>query len=191
MINLIKEELKSILKDLEEVKETSNLDHLIFKFQKAYKRLIIFQYKTENKNFIVESNQKEVNTGMETINEIVTEIPDETNIERVDDLFSSVTSPEFVMKENKTPEISYEPKKLNESLIKGFNIGLNDKIAFTKSLFDGNEEEYNRVVSQLQTYSSWDEAFKFLNHIVKPDYNNWEGKEEIEKRFLKYIENNF
>ena len=191
MINIIKDELKSILEDLEKIKETSNVDHLIFKFQKAYKRLIIFQYKTENKNFIVESNQKEVNTGMETINEIVTEIPDETNIERVDDLFSSVTSPEFVMKENKTPEISYESKKLNESLIKGFNIGLNDKIAFTKSLFDGNEEDYNRVVSQLQTYSSWDEAFKFLNHIVKPDYNNWEGKEEIEKRFLKYIENNF
>ena len=191
MINLIKDELKSILEDLEKIKETSNVDHLVLKFQNAYKRLIIFQYKTENKNIIVESNQKEVNTGMETINEIVTEIPDETITERVDDLFSSVTSPEFVMKENKTPEISYESKKLNESLIKGFNIGLNDKIAFTKSLFDGNEEEYNRVVSQLQTYSSWDEAFKFLNHIVKPDYNNWEGKEEIEKRFLKYIENNF
>ena len=191
MINLIKDELKSILEDLEKIKETSNVDHLILKFQNAYKRLIIFQYKTENKNIIVESNQKEVNTGMETINEIVTEIPDETITERVDDLFSSVTSPEFVMKENKIPEIPYESKKLNESLIKGFNIGLNDKIAFTKSLFDGNEEDYNRVVSQLQTYSSLDEAFKFLNHIVKPDYNNWEGKEEIEKRFLKYIENNF
>ena len=191
MINLIKDELKSILEDLEKIKETSNVDHLVLKFQNAYKRLIIFQYKIENKNIIVESNQKEVNTGMETINEIVTEIPDETNTERVDDLFSSVTSPEFVVKENKIPEIPYESKKLNESLIKGFNIGLNDKIAFTKSLFDGNEEEYNRVVSQLQTYSSWDEAFKFLNHTVKPDYNNWEGKEEIEKRFLKYIENNF
>ena len=191
MINLIKDELKSILEDLEKIKETSNVDHLVLKFQNAYKRLIIFQYKTENKNIIVESNQKEVNTGMETINEIVTEIPDETITERVDDLFSSVTSPEFVMKENDIPEIPYESKKLNESLIKGFNIGLNDKIAFTKSLFDGNEEDYNRVVSQLQTYSSLDEAFKFLNHIVKPDYNNWEGKEEIEKRFLKYIENNF
>lgn len=191
MINLIKEELKSILKDLEEVKETSNLDHLIFKFQKAYKRLIIFQHKTENKNIIVESNQKEANIGMGTINEITTEIPDETNTEIVDDLFSSVASPEFVMKDDITSEISNESKKLNESLIKGINIGLNDKIAFTKSLFNGNEEDYTRVVSQLQTYSSWDEAFKFLNNIVKPDYNNWEGKEEIEKRFLKCIENNF
>ena len=76
-------------------------------------------------------------------------------------------------------------------MIKGIKIGLNDKIAFTKGLFDGSEEDFSRVVSQLQTYSSWDEAFDFLNNIVKPDYNNWEGKEEIEKRFLKCIENNF
>ncbi len=191
MINLIKEELKSILEDLEKVKETSNVDHLIFKFHKAYKRLIIFQYKMENKNNTVESKQKEVSTVMETINEIVTEIPDETNNEIVEDLFSAVASPEFVMKDENANEISYESKKLNESLIKGVNIGLNDKIAFTKSLFDGNEEDYTRVVSQLQTCSSWDEAFKFLNDVVKPDYNNWEGKEEIEKRFLKCIQNNF
>ena len=139
MINLIKEELKSILEDLEKVKETSNVDHLIFKFHKAYKRLIIFQYKMENKNNTVESKQKEVSTVMETINEIVTEIPDETNNEIVEDLFSAVASPEFVMKDENANEISYESKKLNESLIKGVNIGLNDKIAFTKSLFDGNK----------------------------------------------------
>ena len=95
------------------------------------------------------------------------------------------------MKEDISNEFTHESKKLNESLVKGINIGLNDKIAFTKSLFDGSEEDYSRVVSQLQTYSSYDEAFDFLNKIVKPDYNNWEGKEEIEKRFLKYIENNF
>ena len=128
---------------------------------------------------------------LDSVNEIVTEIPDERDIESVDDLFSSVANPEFIIKENNDNEILNESKKLNESLIKGIKIGLNDKIAFTKGLFDGSEEDFSRVVSQLQTYSSWDEAFDFLNNIVKPDYNNWEGKEEIEKRFLKCIENNF
>ena len=61
---------------------------------------------------------------------------------------------------------SYESKNLNESLIKGINIGLNDKIAFTKSLFDGSEEDYSRVVSQLQTCTSLDEAFNFLENIL-------------------------
>ena len=191
MIDYIKDELKGILKDLEKINETSDIDQIISKLQEFYKKLIIFQFKKENENTIHGSNQKEVNTAMETINEIVTEIPDETNIESVDDLFSSVANPEFIIKENNDNEILNESKKLNESLIKGIKIGLNDKIAFTKGLFDGSEEDFSRVVSQLQTYSSWDEAFDFLNNIVKPDYNNWEGKEEIEKRFLKCIENNF
>ena len=191
MIDYIKDELKGILKDLEKINETSDIDQIISKLQEFYKKLIIFQFKKENENTIHGSNQEEVNTAMETINEIVTEIPDETNIESVDDLFSSVANPEFIIKENNDNEILNESKKLNESLIKGIKIGLNDKIAFTKGLFDGSEEDFSRVVSQLQTYSSWDEAFDFLNNIVKPDYNNWEGKEEIEKRFLKCIENNF
>ncbi len=191
MINQIKDEINSILEDLEKINEGSSLDQLILKFQKTYKQMIILQHKIEDENAILGLDQKDVNTGMGTINEIVTEIPDETNNDRVDDLFSSVAHPEFIMKDNNTPEISYESKKLNESLIKGINIGLNDKIAFTKSLFDGNEDDYSSVVSQLQTYSTWDEALQFLNSIVKPDYNNWEGKEEIEKRFLKCIENNF
>ena len=191
MIDYIKDELKAILNDLEKINETSDIDQIISKLQEFYKKLIIFQFKKENENTIHGSNQKEVNTAMETINEIVTEIPDETNIESVDDLFSSVANPEFIIKENNDNEILNESKKLNESLIKGIKIGLNDKIAFTKGLFDGSEEDFSRVVSQLQTYSSWDEAFDFLNNIVKPDYNNWEGKEEIEKRFLKCIENNF
>ena len=191
MIDYIKDELKGILNDLEKINETSDIDQIISKLQEFYKKLIIFQFKKENENTIDGSNQKEVNTAMETINEIVTEIPDETNIESVDDLFSSVANPEFIIKENNDNEILNESKKLNESLIKGIKIGLNDKIAFTKGLFDGSEEDFSRVVSQLQTYSSWDEAFNFLNNIVKPDYNNWEGKEEIEKRFLKCIENNF
>ena len=191
MIDYIKDELKNILNDLEKINETSDINQIISKLQEVYKKLIIFQFKKENENIIEGSDQKEVNIGMETINEIVTEIPDETNIESVDDLFSSVANPEFIIKENNDNEILNESKKLNESLIKGIKIGLNDKIAFTNSLFDGSEEDFSRVVSQLQTYSSWDEAFDFLNNIVKPDYNNWEGKEEIEKRFLKCIENNF
>ena len=191
MIDYIKDELKDILNDLEKINETSDIDQIISKLQEFYKKLIIFQFKKENENTIDGSNQKEVNTAMETINEIVTEIPDERDIESVDDLFSSVANPEFIIKVNNDNEILNESKKLNESLIKGIKIGLNDKIAFTKGLFDGSEEDFSRVVSQLQTYSSWDEAFDFLNNIVKPDYNNWEGKEEIEKRFLKCIENNF
>lgn len=191
MINQLKYELKGILEDLDKVDTSDDLEKILVNFQELYKKLIIFQFENENKNISGDQDIKEVNTAMETINEIVTEIPDETNTEKVEDLFSSVVNPEFILKDESANDTFQGSRKLNESIIKGINIGLNDKIAFTKSLFDGSEEDYSRVVSQVQTYSSYDEAFDFLNKIVKPDYNNWEGKEEIEKRFLKYIENNF
>ena len=191
MIDEIKDELKVILKDLDTVNETSDIDKIISNFQELYKKMILFQFNKESENVIGKAEQKEVNKAGEKTNELVTEISYQENTDNSEDLFSSVVNPEFITKEENKNQISLESKKLNESLIKGINIGLNDKIAFTKSLFDGNEEDYSRVVSQIQTYTSWDEAFNFLNNIVKPDYNNWEGKEEIEKRFLKCIESNF
>ena len=191
MIDEIKDQLKIILKDLETINEASDMEKIIFNIQEIHKKMILFQFKKENENLIGISEQKEVDIAREKIDESCKETPNQENTDNFEDIFSSVVNPEFISKEKNKTEISYESKKLNESLIKGINIGLNDKIAFTKNLFDGNAEDYSRVVSQLQTYSSWDEAFNFLNNIVKPDYNNWEGKEEIEKRFLKCIESNF
>ena len=52
------------------------------------------------------------------IDEIAAEINDESNSERVDDLFSSVANPEFVIKENNPHETSNESKKLNIISIK-------------------------------------------------------------------------
>ena len=81
---------------------------------------------------------------------------------------------------------------LNDQLkTQGFQIGLNDRLAFVKNLFDNSTEDYDRVLSQLSTLSSHDEAINLLDSIIKPDYNNWEGQEEIEARFLEIIENKF
>ena len=70
-------------------------------------------------------------------------------------------------------------------------IGLNDKIAFIKHLFEGKSEDYERVMSQLNSFESFANAKEFLINIVKPDYNNWENKEEFEVRFLEIVENKF
>ncbi len=88
--------------------------------------------------------------------------------------------------------ISNEKKSLNDKLnIGGLNIGLNDKIAFIKHLFDGKSEDYERVMSQLNTFDSFAHAQGFLMDIVKPDYNNWVNKEEFEARFLLILERRF
>jgi len=80
---------------------------------------------------------------------------------------------------------------LNDKLNKGINIGLNDRIAFEKKLFGGNADDFNRVLSQLNTFDNFEEAQSFILDFVKPDYNNWEGNEEFETRFLEIIEKKF
>ncbi len=83
------------------------------------------------------------------------------------------------------------PKKsLNDKLQGDIQIGLNDRIAFVKNLFDGSQEDFNRVVSQLNTFKTEKEAKKFINKMVKPDYN-WSEKEEFEERFMAIVERKF
>ena len=83
------------------------------------------------------------------------------------------------------------PKKsLNDKLHGDIQIGLNDRIAFVKNLFDGSQEDFNRVISQLNTFKTEKEARKFINKMVKPDYN-WVEKEEFEERFMAIVERKF
>jgi hypothetical protein len=84
------------------------------------------------------------------------------------------------------------PKKsLNETLVQSnIQIGLNDRIAFVKHLFEGSQEDFNRVMSQLNSFKEEKEAKRFLNKMVKSDYD-WSGKEEYEERFLNLLERKF
>lgn len=87
----------------------------------------------------------------------------------------------------------HEPKSvsLNDSLSKTINIGLNDRIGFEKHLFGGSSEDMNRVLSQISTYANFSEAQEFIEDMVKPDYNNWAGKDEYAARFMEIVEKKF
>ena len=83
------------------------------------------------------------------------------------------------------------PKKsLNDKVRDDIQIGLNDRIAFVKNLFGGSQEDFNRVVSQLNSFKTEKEAKKFINKMVKPDYN-WAENEDIEQRFMSIVERKF
>jgi hypothetical protein len=106
------------------------------------------------------------------------------------------TPKEIVAEEEKTVPIkeeAVEPKtvSLNEKLAKGINIDLNDRIAFIKHLFGNSSEDYNRVLNQLITFDTFYETRDFIQEMVKPDYNNWEGKQDYEERFMDIIEKKF
>lgn len=116
----------------------------------------------------------------------------ETPIEEEQELETEAVA--FDLDEMELPEEEEETSKsvsLNEKLAKGINIDLNDRIAFTKHLFGNEPEDYNRVLNQLITFNTFYETRDFIRDMVKPDYNNWEGKEEYEERFMEIIEKKF
>lgn len=92
------------------------------------------------------------------------------------------------------PEIATEIPAANAEEIKNtkaITFGLNDRIGFVSQLFDGSNEDFNRVLSQLNTFHKFEDAKNFIEDLVKPDYNDWSGKEDFEKRFYEVVENKF
>lgn len=126
----------------------------------------LFSQTEENKESVVDSKEENPPTLEE-------ELKDTIAADVVADLFENA------------------PKKsLNDKLQADIQIGLNDRIAFVKNLFGGSQEDFNRVVSQLNSFKTEKEAKKFINKMVKPDYD-WTDKEEIEERFISIVERKF
>lgn len=144
---------------------------------------------------------------MEKIKDMVAQMPPET--QKVDRIFEEAEAqkqyhkqdldeitadfkdiPEFEPIEEAKARITRK-KSLNDKLKSTINIGLNDKLAFIKHLFNDSVKDYDRVLSQLNTATSFDEASSLIRNMIKPDYNNWTGKEEFEARFMEIIEAKF
>lgn len=98
---------------------------------------------------------------------------------------------ETIKREIESEKAEYKASTLNDTFNKTIALTLNDRIAFAKHLFSGSGEDLNRVLSQLNTLNSLDEAKNFIEDLVKPDYNNWEGKDEYSSRFMDLVEKKF
>lgn len=144
---------------------------------------------------VPESNPHEediMTPGMDTIKHMVSEMPSEAALEQV---FAEFVAKPEVMKNEKEilspKDTSVKTQSLNDKLNKDLQVGLNDRLAFVKHLFNNSMEDYTRVLSQLNTIDTEERSIAFINNMVKPEYNNWEGKEEYEARFLSLIERRF
>ena len=145
---------------------------------------------------------------VETEKEVIQVVPIDSQI-RFDDLLGpNYTDPVFVkpeeiereiaqkeieISEKKAVNFTTETKStsINDQVSKGIAIGLNDRLGFIKHLFGNSPEDYNRVLSQLITYNTLEETQLFIEEMVKPDYNEWEGKDEYSNRFMEIIEKKF
>ncbi|WP_309614691.1 hypothetical protein [Flavobacterium sp.] len=79
----------------------------------------------------------------------------------------------------------------HDGMSKSIAIGLNDRIGFVQHLFNDSNEDFNRVISQLNTFDTFEEAKNFINEMVIPDYNYWVGEEDYIERFMEIVEKKF
>ena len=87
--------------------------------------------------------------------------------------------------------ISEKPKSINDAATNGMRIDLNDRLAYIKHLFGGSTDDYTRVLSQINTMSSFVEAETFIKTKVKPDYNFWLQKDMFAERFMAAVARKF
>lgn len=139
---------------------------------------------TDNVKILVEEMKLEevISNGTEKVKKVTfdEELKDTVSVEITQDLFQKVGE------KNSKTKASLNDKLLQENI----QVGLNDRIAFVKHLFNNSQEDFNRVLSQLNTFKSENEVKDFIDNVVKPDYD-WSGKEEFEERLMGLVERRF
>ncbi len=154
---------------------------------------------------IPESNPHDediITPGIDTIKHMVSEMPNDSNIEQLFAEFVAKTdglknetveaAPIEVTPKNGSGDKEKKAQSLNDRLTtKEITVGLNDRLAFVKHLFNDSTEDFNRVISQLNTIETHDRSVAFIENMVKPEYGQWKGKEEYASRFMAFIQRRF
>lgn len=139
---------------------------------------------SDNEDSLIKDDVKEPSPLQFTLEE---EFKDAISADVATELFERATKENPVIEE----KTEIKQKSLNDTVFSNkLQVGLNDRIAFVKHLFDGSQEDFNRVLSQLNSFKTEDEAKTFVQDFVKPDYN-WSANLEYEERLMNLIERKF
>ena len=191
----VEEESKEIVsEDTEEKQEETLIEKPLFVLEETeIEPIETIKPETPKKKDVVQISFDDLLGGKYTDPDFVKVSDKKQNAESIQSAPSFDFQKEPVLNAPQTSFEKEEPKSitLNDKLVKEIAIGLNDRIAFVKHLFGGSNEDYNRVLNQLITFDTFLETKAFIDELVKPDYNNWDGKEEYEHRFMEIIEKKF
>ena len=76
-----------------------------------------------------------------------------------------------------------------EKTLPDFKLDINDRIAFTKVLFNGSQVELNQVVNRLNSYATLEQAKEYLSEVYYE--KGWEKVDEYAQRLWSLVENKF
>ena len=177
--------------------EQESLDKNLWEKQQSQLSEVLKSFSGDPEKEIVKGEEFEVAPMMETIKNMVTEMPEPEAYEKLFETFEETPSFEPKKKENSVKQSRQEVetipeiKNINDRFNKTLRIDLNDRLAFIKNLFEGDTASYEKVLSQIVTFESWEEVFNFIDVQVKTEYDNWNKNEEIADRFLAILQKNF
>ena len=157
-------------------------------------------YINENR-LVPESNPHEediITPGIDTIKDMVSEM---LTVEEMEKVFTEFVAKSEVEKNDKewvagdTQEKNgntTSKKSLNDALTaKELSFGLNDRLAFVKHLFGGDADQFDKAVQELNTIDTEERSLAFIENMIKPEHDNWNGKEEYEVRFISIVQRRF
>lgn len=111
---------------------------------------------------------------------------DEDPLEKVEEeeIEQKTTEIGSILKTNIATDFMEATKKRPE-----FRIDFNDKIAFTKLLFAGDEAELRKTIDQLNSYEHMEDAKQFLSEVYYR--KDWRNVDEYAQRLWTLVENKF
>ena len=131
------------------------------------------------------------NENEKAIEELLKEIIPSKEILKNDlEEFAASYSDNLVFERKQKVEAEEIPNSINDKISSGLHIGLNDRTTFIKQLFDDSTDDYLRVLSQINSMSTFEEAHLFIQSQVRLDYN-WTEKEAYVDCFLSVIQKSF
>ena len=171
----------------EEPEEVFDQEEIVDKEEQSFKPIFVLEVEDE-KTVEPAVTASEIKTDTKHV-----ALEDLLGENYVDPVFVKPNEVSLFPSEIKAEVAKEEPKvsTLNEGMSKSIAIGLNDRIGFVQHLFNDSNEDFNRVISQLNTFDTFEEAKNFINEMVIPDYNYWVGEEDYIERFMEIVEKKF
>ena len=122
--------------------------------------------------------------GLKVVQNLFDEDPLERLAEEKIQVQESKTESGSILKTNIPTDFMEAEKKKNE-----FKLDLNDKVAFTKLLFNGDADELKSTVDKLNSYDNLEDAKQFLSEVYYQ--KDWEKVDEYAQRLWNLVENKF
>ncbi len=195
--NLLKAEMIMEARALIQAAGSEQFSDALIAFDRLCEKVSAYRYLTTTGDFDFMVQLMKKNDKEQKLKEAETEINAEANHEPVRDKI-----PEKPVEPKKkddreifrrASETVFRPKRQKEFAgstgLPPVQLGLADKIALLKNLFEGDEGAFDIFIRQVNEAQSYDQALMVV-HAVKNRFD-WTGKDEYEFRLLQLIQARF